>query len=95
MNWIKLCLVSGLTFAATQVSSEQITIETNDGVHLIRCIDQFGFARCEMIFESEAEYCNCIAFDADGAPLATSIGSGSFVRFADLDASLVADVRCR
>ena len=88
-------LIAGLVLSATPLVAEQITIETNDNVMFIRCVDQFGFAQCEMIFEFNDEYYDCIAFDADGKPLATGTGQGGSVTFPELDASLVADVKCR
>lgn len=88
-------LIAGLVLSATPVAAEQITIETNDNAMFIRCVDQYGFAQCEMIFESKDEYYDCIAFDGDGKPLATGTGQGGSVIFAELDATLVADVKCR
>lgn len=90
-----IALIAGMVLSAPPLAAEQITIETNDNVMFIRCVDQFGFAQCEMIFESNDEYYDCIAFDAGGKPLATGTGNGGSVMFSELDAALVADVKCR
>lgn len=87
--------IAGLVLSATQLGAGQIIIETNDNVMFIRCIDNYGLAQCEMIFESNNEYYDCIAFDSDGRPRATGIGTGGSVTFQELDAALVADVQCR
>ena len=96
MARIKSLLVVWPVFLATHAFSEQITIETDDGVHLIRCIKAGGtYAQCEMVFESADEYYDCIAFDPNGKPIATGIGNGGKVNFKDLDYTLIADVKCR
>ncbi len=76
-------VIAGLVLSATPIAAEQITIETNDNVMFIRCVDQFGFAQCEMIFESNDELYDCIAFNADGKPLATGTGNGGSVMFSN------------
>jgi hypothetical protein len=80
---------------ANPILAETITIEADDGADFIRCVDMFGIASCEMIFESVDKYYNCIAIDATGSPIATGVGSGSSVLFQDLDHTRVADVKCR
>jgi hypothetical protein len=90
-----ILLIVGLVLSGTQLDAKQLIIETDESALLIRCIDQFGFAKCEMIFESKDKFYECIAFDTDRKPIATGVGSGGSVMFAELDAAIVADVKCR
>jgi len=92
---MKYAVLGALIVLSVMANAETVPIEMDDGVKFIRCTDMFGIAKCDIIFEISTNYYDCIAFDATEAPLATGTGFGGSVMFPDLDASLIADVKCR
>lgn len=80
---------------ASSVSAGTLSIEVDDSALFIRCVDMFGSAQCDMVFEDNAKYYDCIAITAEGKPIATGIGNGGNVTFPALDAAAVTDVKCR
>lgn len=88
-------LLSFLLISATQAQGETVTLEMDDGAMFIRCVDLGGTASCEMVFADNSRMYSCIAFDGDGKPIATGNGISTQVLFADIDNSIIADVKCR
>lgn len=80
---------------ASSVSAGTLSIEVDDSALFIRCVDMFGSAQCDMVFEDSSKYYNCIAINAEGKPIATGIGNGGSVTFPALETAVVADVKCR
>lgn len=89
-----IILASTFVFSVP-ASAVAFSIEFDDSALFIRCIDMYGSAQCDMVFEDSSKYYNCIAINAEGKPIATGIGNGGSVTFPALETAVVADVKCR
>lgn len=87
-----LALTAGLPAAA-----QPIVIEAAEGFVLVRCLDMFGTAACEFLVAPGADVLNCVAFDAEGQPLAVApaFAATGQVMFAELSAGRIDRVICR
>jgi hypothetical protein len=87
--------VLATALSTSMLLAAPFTIQTDDEVLFIRCTDMFGTASCEAIFPDLDEVYRCIALDVEGKPLAVTAAIGGSLMYADLNASLVADIKCR
>ena len=87
--------VMATTLTASLALAAPFTIQTDDDVLFLRCTDMYGVANCEAIFPTLDEVYRCIAFDVAGKSLAVASAIGGMLVYPDLDASLIADVKCR
>lgn len=64
-------------------------------VTMIRCVDLFGHASCEVLSPEPGDLVSCVAFNGAGEPIARGMGTGgSGVVLNGLDASNVDHMDC-
>lgn len=86
-----------LALAPVATAAQPIVVEAPDGFMHIRCTNSFGTAACEFLAASPEGFLRCVAFDAEGQPLAVAPASARMgqVQFADLDAAQIDRVICQ
>lgn len=96
MRIFLLVAVAGLAFPATSIA-ETLTIDVDDGVRLIRCLDLFGDAQCDLITNTDSAFKSCVALDANDTPIATtSVVSGiTSAIFPQMDPTSIARILCQ
>lgn len=89
--------LASMAASGASAESRSITVVAEDGFHFIRCIDMYGDAQCEYLVDDHTVDLSCVAFDANGAPVATSVSMAFLgnVVFFDVDASIIGSVICR
>ena len=92
-----LATAAALALASPALAQDSVTVTAEDGLHFIRCIDMLGTASCEFIAANTDGFLTCIALDADGKPLASTLALAQTgnASFPDLDHRRVARLICR